>query len=221
MTGPQSRALKFSPTMCKQCNNIRSKPFDDAYDRFISYVDAHAHVILASNEISLSNVYGEGWEAQRDDLTRYYVKHICCRLAEPDNAFPIAIDPQLIAYLDGGPEPTCLELDLYVESVYLRIWRIFKRENDPVNLPAGFFGFGPILGQLDPQTNAFSSPQSYLAYAWLWLAWKVGDSGFSSPFSSEVVLLRRKTTMPWQTRAFLAFAETRSRAAMLRHKLGL
>jgi hypothetical protein len=216
MTGPQSPVLKFSPTMCKVCNNVRSKPFDDAYDQFIAYVDAQAHSILASNQISLSQVYGANWQASRDSLVRYFVKHICCRLAEPHDGFRVEIDPQLIQYLDGGPEPDCLELDLYIERVYLRIWRIFELANDPVNVPAGFVGFAPVRGELELESGIFRRPQSALGYGWLWLAWQVGSEvGFISPFSNDVIPLRRTTTMPWRARLLFAFGEARARAANL------
>jgi hypothetical protein len=149
MRGAQSPVLKFSPTMCRYCNNVRSKPFDNAYDTFITYIDAHAHSILAANQISLSRVYGANWKTGRDNLLRFYVKHICCRLAEPTNEYQIDINPQLIAFLDGGPEPECLELDLYTERSYLRMWRIFELADDPITSRPGSSASGPSVRSLN------------------------------------------------------------------------
>jgi hypothetical protein len=81
--GPGSDLFKFEPTLCQKCNNVRSQPFDRAYDRFIEFVTANADEILKATAISLAAVYGPTWETERDNLVRYYVKHVCCPACGP------------------------------------------------------------------------------------------------------------------------------------------
>lgn len=95
--GPNSRAVKFRPDLCQSCNTSRSQPFDRAYDGFIDYAVANEQRIQKTSSIQLSDVYGRNWRRARYDLVRYYVKHICCRLAEAS----IEVSPGLRAFLDG------------------------------------------------------------------------------------------------------------------------
>jgi hypothetical protein len=49
--GPNSKLVKSKPSMCTRCNNVRSQPFDAAWDRFGSYLVDHEAEILARRSL--------------------------------------------------------------------------------------------------------------------------------------------------------------------------
>ena len=95
--GPRSRRLAFEETMCQACNNVRSQPFDRAQERFNSYVKQHEGSIWASGTIDLQAVFGSTWRADAENLVRFYVKHVACRLVDHGSR------EQLRLQVAGGP----------------------------------------------------------------------------------------------------------------------
>lgn len=93
----RSSGAKFSATMCVRCNNERSQPFDYAYSEWSSYAIRHHDDIVATRRVNFEDVFGDQTPEKLPLLARYYVKHICCRLAEDR----IAIPTELICFLDG------------------------------------------------------------------------------------------------------------------------
>lgn len=97
--GPNSQAMKFAPSMCQQCNNARSQPFDRAYERFIQHVVASEDTILGSNAIDMRAVFGPAWRPDYCNFARYVVKHVACRLAHAK----VEVSAGMLAFLDGAP----------------------------------------------------------------------------------------------------------------------
>jgi hypothetical protein len=208
MRGPDSRVLKFEPTLCQRCNNHRSQPFDAAYDRFAKYVFSNERRVLLARRVRLSTIYGSSWRHESENLSKYFVKHICCRLAESANDPRPAINPKLVAFLDGGVPPDCLELDLYVDRTFLWMWRVLRTGG---STPTGFFSLGPLWGLIDEQ-GGLAEPQSSLGLGWLWIAWRVdGNAGYVNPLVRDVVRLRRVRTRPARFHWALVFGYFRSR----------
>lgn len=91
--GPNSGSLKFSKVLCANCNNAKSQPFDLAYDTFASFLHQNAEAVVQSGRFRFSRIYGKGWKGQRVDLCKYFIKNICCRLAEDGIQVPgVAVD---------------------------------------------------------------------------------------------------------------------------------
>ncbi|MFD8730495.1 hypothetical protein [Streptomyces sp. NPDC059611] len=79
--------------LCSNCNNAESQPFDLAYETFASFLHQNAEAVVRSERFRLSQIYGKGWRNLRVDLCKYFVKNICCRLAEDGIQVPcIAVD---------------------------------------------------------------------------------------------------------------------------------
>ena len=80
--GPGSDELKFARVLCATCNNARSQPFDMAHDAFMTFVANNENSILRTRRFRFSDVYGGEWRSNRENLAKYYVKHVGCRLAQ-------------------------------------------------------------------------------------------------------------------------------------------
>lgn len=98
--GPKAARLMFGYSLCTQCNGARSQPFDHAYAVFSNYLLTHYAQVLEQRWFSLSDVYGLDAGVQRQNLARYYGKHIGCRIADKAGRVP----ENLVAFLDGREE---------------------------------------------------------------------------------------------------------------------
>jgi hypothetical protein len=220
-SGPTSDIFKFERTLCQKCNNERSQPFDRSYDEFISFVSDRPGQILDQMAISLRSVYGSSWEEGRDNLVRYYIKHICCRIADLEDQYHAVVDESLIEYLDGGPGRPSLELDLFVDSTLLSLWRTLLSYGDVPDAPTPWIvSLGPLYGDLFPFQRRLDHPQSTLCYGWLSLGWRVGvASRFVNPFASETVTLRTHSDFSRKAQLMMSLASVRARVGRLARRL--
>ncbi|MGW6012712.1 hypothetical protein [Streptomyces sp. NPDC055210] len=96
--GPNSNKLKFEKVLCAKCNNARSQSFDRAYEVFSEFLRVNANSIVRSERFRFSAIYGKDWRDQRRQLGKYFIKNICCRLAEDKVKIPQGV----ISYMDGS-----------------------------------------------------------------------------------------------------------------------
>lgn len=185
--GPDSKIVKFKPTLCAKCNNERSQSYDRSYDQFVAFVHDRERHILASRSIDLRVIYGPDWEDGRDDFFRYIAKHAGCRLAENEVDVPESIR----LYLEGGPPP-CEELAIEVE-IRSDIAAIAKS-----NLGGGGLWLGDVL-LTDLDNAGFATVvESHLGYRWLRIAWGIGSElgGYPWPFQGPVQRLSVGRSLP-------------------------
>ena len=158
--GPNSTLVKFSTSMCQNCNNARSQPFDQAYDKFIEYLAANEATIAIDRRLRFSDIYGEGWATERVNLIKYWVKHVCCFAAE--NKLEVPAD--LIKYLDEeiAGAPPHIRLEFLIQSDLLRL-----RLNE--NMPYGSF-IGDVMGWSHPE-GALHAIEGHLMWGWLIVTW--------------------------------------------------
>lgn len=83
----KSDNLKFEKCICQRCNNERSVPFDKAYTSFMDYIDEYWKEIENDSYVDVKKIFGKKHKEGKDNLFRYYTKHICCRISE--NGFTI------------------------------------------------------------------------------------------------------------------------------------
>ena len=184
MRSNRSDPLKFKPNLCQRCNNTRSQPFDNAYDEFVAWIFANEQLVLDSRSLDLDAVFGAKWRSRGLDLLRYFVKHICCRIADlVAGGYETAIPSDVIAFLNGGASPRTLMCEFLVEPALLR-WAEM-RPDDPLWAPRPLWVdviFGP-----DPNGTP-AMLQSRWRYGWLTFAWALGpDANGTHPFSSRTL----------------------------------
>lgn len=94
----RSRAVKFGKVLCQTCNNVRSQPFDRAYDIYAQFIQSNATRLTRATSIDWREVYGVDWETPTRLLGCYAVKQFGCWIAEggfkPSTVFA--------AFLGGG-----------------------------------------------------------------------------------------------------------------------
>jgi len=176
--GPDSTVVKFSPTMCQNCNNSRSQPFDRAYDKFIAYMSANESIIAVDRRFRFSDIYGPEWPAERLNLIKYWGKHVCCMAAENG----IQIPDQLIAYLDGASTgaPPHIRFDVMVQADLLRL-RLHE------GMDYGSF-LGDVLGWSDP-SGELRAIEGHVMWGWVMVAYHfdTGEPFGATTFEGDLV----------------------------------
>ncbi|WP_152354620.1 hypothetical protein [Brachybacterium subflavum] len=92
-------AIRWSVTLCADCNNARSQPFDRSYDRFVDYLDDHWEELMTARRLRWRDIYGRDWRAGATSLAQYLIKQFGCMM-RTDN-LPVPDDAR--GFLDGGP----------------------------------------------------------------------------------------------------------------------
>lgn len=100
--GPNSKIMKFERSICQNCNNSRSQPFDQAYDQWVEYISANHDRIVARRLVDLPDVVGRAdYEDFKLNLAKYFAKHIGCRVADGSAG---QVPYSLIMFLNGETE---------------------------------------------------------------------------------------------------------------------
>lgn len=86
--GPNACSLKYTPSLCHNCNTNFTQPFDRAYDFFIEWVISHHDQVLRKRFINFAEVYGDKFEELQRNLFKYFTKSFGCRLVETGYAVP-------------------------------------------------------------------------------------------------------------------------------------
>lgn len=79
--GPNSKFVKWEANLCSNCNNSRSSSFDRSYDEFIKNMQPFFIQIMKDKYIDLRLIFEEEWKCKFNELLKYYIKHISCRLS--------------------------------------------------------------------------------------------------------------------------------------------
>ncbi|MGN6556422.1 MAG: hypothetical protein ACTHLH_00220 [Solirubrobacterales bacterium] len=156
-------AFKFSASLCSYCNNARSQPFDRAYDCFIEWIFENEEKVIADRYIDLEEALGFEWLEVSNNVLRYFVKHICCRLAETVHSEGGTLLPKdALAFLDGGPPPRNISTEMWIEPTWLRFAQAGANDPDWVR-PMGMEPVHP-----GPEMRLGSRWR----YGWLVLGWE-------------------------------------------------
>jgi hypothetical protein len=167
----KSKPLKFEASMCDRCNNQRSQPHDNAYDRFISWVLENEQQVWSDRCIDLPAALGTNWEDEALNLLRFWVKHICCRVHEANPTdFSKLIPPDTIPFLDGGALPRSFSFELWVEPAWLRFCE-YGGADDPLWVRPLLYDH--LFSSATPAASGIT--QSVWRYGWLSMGWVYGD----------------------------------------------
>lgn len=114
---------QFEKSLCPQCNNSKSQPFDLAYDRLIEYYLKNEEEIKSEKYVDFFNIYGENWEEGKRNFSKYIMKHVGCRLSEAG----LTPFESTIEYLDGFNQHNHLKIILQIKPFdILNISTLYK-----------------------------------------------------------------------------------------------
>jgi hypothetical protein len=94
----RSDVVKFGRVLCRSCNNVRSQPFDEAYDVYAEFIQSNTARLSRATSIDWQEVYGADWQKSARLLGCYAVKSFGCWLAEGG----FAPSKVFASFLDGG-----------------------------------------------------------------------------------------------------------------------
>jgi hypothetical protein len=184
--GPNSGLVKFAATLCARCNDTRSQPFDEAWDAFVSYIADHEADVVGTQNVEWADVLGPQWQARGADVERYVLKHAICRVVD-ELPGPITIAGDYIDYLDGGPRPGAMEIELAIDLGVVELLRVTRADPPPEQpdaAKAGFLGTTGIYVQQSQSTGQWAEPQSGIYYRYMGVFWRLG-AGSATPFGRQ------------------------------------
>jgi hypothetical protein len=181
--GPNSNEVKFSSNLCRNCNNNRSQPFDLSYDAFTTYLKNNESDIWSSQQFKLSTIYGSNWIVERDNLVKYYVKHICCRLVS-DKVF---IKPEIIDFLDGNSNLKYISMKAEIREDIVALIQHSAKSGEDV----GGLWIGNMECMISQSTGELSDVTSFIGYRWFRLNYIYDDNILvqENSFSEDLVIL--------------------------------
>lgn len=167
---PDSQRVRFrSKSLCAKCNNELSQPFDEAYSELVGFALAHTDSLTEALRLDLPRIWGCEWREQSLNVARYVVKHAFCQIAEHSDRFEPLPDPA--PFLDGGPFPSWLALDLVVDETKMLMSAVLEQADKSAR---GFLHVAPLWSQLSRSSDLHSEPQSSFGRRWFELAWGIG-----------------------------------------------
>ncbi len=74
--------IKYQPSLCQYCNSTRSQPWDQAYDKFMEFIQTNSQRIKQTKKIKLSEIMPGNISKLAINLYSYFVKAFGCQLVE-------------------------------------------------------------------------------------------------------------------------------------------
>ncbi len=155
--GPGSNHIKFDNSLCSECNTTKSQPFDQAYDFFMEFFVKNVGIILEKETVDLREVYGTNWVQEKKNLLRYFVKHICCRVA----SFSFQIDPQIIKFMNGDITLNNINIDFRIK---LGMW-VLENEYKKTSMPYTNLFLGKLRYYGYLESNEVHRLSSWMSYS--------------------------------------------------------
>jgi hypothetical protein len=160
-------AVRFVKSLCANCNNARSQPFDRAYDTYAQYVRDHLDSLWFEDGLGMRDIYGRHWRDRQRELACYFVKHFGCRLVEEGLTPP----QQMADFLDGAPSMPNVHLAFMALEDRRALWELMTSD--------GFDGYGLFLGGLytraprDKSRLQMVLSASYISYVGVRFEWNL------------------------------------------------
>lgn len=186
------REVKFPKSLCKQCNNVRSRRLDAAYDTFSAYTWENARDLRYRTYLDFNRIFSSNSRKKSRQVLRYLTKHIGCRIHEVGFTVP----KELPEYLNGASHMPHVAIAFYKDVGAYRAWSI-RRAN-------GLDTRGAYLGSLAVQRadNRPDSPAEAFAGEMLigtigiLFSWDISSNISADDYPGDKVALYRRTDLP-------------------------
>lgn len=129
--------IKYQRSLCKYCNSTRSQPWDQAYDKFMDFIQVHGQRVKQTRKINLCDIMTGHGRQLAITLYSYFVKAFGCQLVEHGRRPPL----DLSEYLLGRRSNTGLVLTFAIYSSF------------PTQLPAPIVQIHDLEGDVEVETG--------------------------------------------------------------------
>lgn len=100
---PKSKRLTFASSICSQCNNAGTQPYDLAWERLSEHLRSDWPAIEKRGQLDLSKPFPGGVKRATLDVHLFFVKLFGCKVVE--GGVPIPLEQFRRALLDRTPHP--------------------------------------------------------------------------------------------------------------------
>ena len=167
--GPQ---VTWPTNMCGNCNNVRSKPFDQAYDVVEEYLIRHADTLTRAKALRWDDVYGGAWQGEAAHLGRYFGKQAACMLATQRLPLP----GELRDFLDGAADCPSVRFSLSKNWKAANMHRRLVRKGTPEGM-SSMVGVDRAPAYADASRGFYGFDYSYyVGYVWFSISWRKNSS---------------------------------------------
>lgn len=199
--GPKSKQFHFEARLCDRCNNERTQPADQAFDR----LNARAKALMDAGKDPANAFAAEAFGVETADyinVFRYFSKLLCCHIADSGGRVP----PQLAAFAMGRNAINPIRLSIDADWTYRQVEAalgahhyaahgglvVYGRRKDGV--PTGFHStltVGPIRYIFHARLNWFGRMWMRLAdrQFYDWCVSRVRDRSGSELSDAELLRL--------------------------------
>jgi hypothetical protein len=155
----RSSEVRFGKNLCAECNNARSQPFDESYDRFVKYLWERGGKLWRKSYIDMREIYGIDWPVEVPNLARYVAKHIGCRMATDGYAVP----REFSEFLDGGTLLPHVQMALFKDP---ELRKFHKQVHGRREWTLGLW-IDPALGAVSPSRKRLTKYSSSLTVGYI------------------------------------------------------
>lgn len=162
--------VQWGMNLCAPCNNVKSQPFDRAYDEFLKYMFMHGDDLCERETLDWADVYGSDWQPKTANLARYFVKQFSCMMATQR----LDVTQHAIDFLNGDPRCPSIGLGLWRDHRVIQFHKALKRQADDPEGMLHFVGLPPTYALSDGAKITGSDYQCRLGYLTFDVAWRSG-----------------------------------------------
>lgn len=112
VSGIKSDKLKFKSLLCSRCNNERTQPHDQAWERLSRYLREREPPLRPGSVVNLAKVFPGKVRQSMLDVHLYFVKLFGCLIVE--HSVPLDLAPFSAAIIQGQAHP----------NVHLSLWAL-------------------------------------------------------------------------------------------------
>lgn len=151
----KDKELIFTKKICTECNNVLTKPHDNAYDELTNFIDQSFKNLQINNEIELKDIFGTNWNDGYKNLVKYFAKNIGCRIFNSKTEIEIENLAKLIKN--------------EIPNTFFKLKFVFKEEiesfmkDDGKQIPNIFMGPGIRFGEEKDDINY----GTWYSYQWV------------------------------------------------------
>jgi hypothetical protein len=158
--GPNSQYIKFAHCLCHVCNTDKSSDIDKAYTTFIDFVMKNFEKIVLERGVNTIDIFGTDWREGKNNVLRYYLKHIGCQVATGD----YEVSENIKEFMNGGNILNDINFMFQIRTYNYLLSELLKMEGS--NFETLYLGYVRFFSRHDYPKNAVESLTGWYTKNW-------------------------------------------------------